>query len=128
MHSLQSRPTRALLLCITCIRVRTTSKRSPKRARVLKLQSSYSEILRSLLRQGADYFQKEYERLDRIIAAGAASPSKLAEAARKQSVLSAFIPAMNADEKASDEAAQKVRRCSSSCSFGWIHRHVTESL
>lgn len=58
--------------------------------------------------QGADYFQTEYDRLDRIIGGGATSPSKLAEAARKQSVLSAFIPSMN-EEKAADEAAEQVR-------------------
>lgn len=54
--------------------------------------------------QGADYFQNEYDRLDRIIASGSASPAKLAEAARKSSVLSAFIPSMNTAEDAADAA------------------------
>jgi protein disulfide-isomerase A6 len=68
----------------------------------------YSRYMKKAIEKGADYFQKEYERLDRIISSGSASPSKLAEAARKQSVLSAFIPSLNEDSKASKEAAQKV--------------------
>lgn len=76
--------------------------------------------------QGSDYFQKEYERLERIIGSGAASPSKLAEAARKQSVLSAFIPSLNEDEKASDEAAKKVRhRRNCRCSCGSADERVS---
>lgn len=68
----------------------------------------YGRYMKKAVEKGSDYFQKEYERLERIIGSGAASPSKLAEAARKQSVLSAFIPSLNEDRQASDEAAEKV--------------------
>lgn len=44
--------------------------------------------------QGQDYFQGEYDRLERLMGS-AASPAKLAEMARKASVLSAFIPSLN---------------------------------
>jgi len=53
--------------------------------------------------QGNDYFQKEYDRLDRIISSGAVSPAKMTEVAAKASVLTAFIPSLN-EPTASDEA------------------------
>lgn len=46
--------------------------------------------------QGNDYFQTEYDRLERLMSS-AASPAKLAEIARKSSVLSAFIPSLNTE-------------------------------
>ena len=54
--------------------------------------------------QGNDYFQKEYDRLDRIISSGAVSPAKMTEVAAKASVLTAFIPSMN-EQSDADEAA-----------------------
>ena len=59
--------------------------------------------------QGNEYFQKEYERLDRIISSGAVSPEKLTEVAAKASVLTAFIPSLNeaaAGDKAAAEEAE----------------------
>jgi protein disulfide-isomerase A6 len=63
----------------------------------------YERYMQKAITKGSDFFQTEYDRLDRIISSGAASPAKLAEAARKSSVLSAFIPSLN--EAAGGEAA-----------------------
>lgn len=55
----------------------------------------YAKYMDKATVKGHEYFQKEYERLDRIISSGAVSPSKMQEVAKKASVLSAFIPGLN---------------------------------
>lgn len=56
--------------------------------------------------QGTEYFQKEYERLDRIISTGAVSPAKMSEVAKKASVLTAFIPSFNEASPAAQDAEE----------------------
>ena len=64
------------------------------------------------LLQGTEYLETEYQRLERIISSGAVSPAKMTEAAKKASVLTAFIPSMNtvpaeAAEGATDESTEE---------------------
>lgn len=64
----------------------------------------YNRYMAKGIAKGSDYFQTEYDRLERLMSS-AASPAKLAEIARKSSVLSAFIPSLNTEEaKAASKA------------------------
>mmetsp|Transcript_3663 Transcript_3663/g.10599 ORF Transcript_3663/g.10599 Transcript_3663/m.10599 type:complete len:326 (+) Transcript_3663:94-1071(+) len=64
----------------------------------------YERYMGKAITKGQDYFQTEYDRLERLMGS-AASPAKLAEVARKASVLSAFIPSLNTQEP--EEAAEE---------------------
>lgn len=57
----------------------------------------YDRYMAKGIAKGNDYFQTEYDRLERLMNS-AASPARLAEIARRSSVLSAFIPALNTKE------------------------------
>lgn len=47
-------------------------------------------VVRLLLLQGDEYFEKERERLERMISSGGVASNKVDDFARKSSVLSAF--------------------------------------
>lgn len=67
----------------------------------------YARYAKKAIEKGSDYFQSEYERLERILSNGNVSPAKLQEVARKSSVLTAFIPSLNvkpAQEAEAEEA------------------------
>jgi Endoplasmic reticulum protein ERp29, C-terminal domain len=58
--------------------------------------------------QGVDYFQKEFDRLERVISSGSLSAKKLDEASRKTSVLGAFLDEPSAAEEPEEDDEDEV--------------------